>query len=34
MRMSEASAWFEVWLRINSFGTRLEKDHYKDEEVV
>jgi hypothetical protein len=31
MGISEVSAWFEFWLRKNNFGTRLEKDHKKDE---
>jgi hypothetical protein len=34
MRISEGSASFEVWLRKNNFGTRLKKDHQKDEYVV
>jgi hypothetical protein len=35
MRVSEGSAWFEVWLRKNNFDTRLlERDHQKDEYVV
>jgi hypothetical protein len=34
MKMSEVSAWFEVWQRKNIFGTRLETYHHKNEEVV
>jgi hypothetical protein len=34
MKMSEVSAWFKVWQRKNIFGTQLETDHYKGEEVV
>jgi hypothetical protein len=31
MGINEVSAWFEVWLSKNNFGTQLEKDHQKDE---
>jgi lambda repressor-like predicted transcriptional regulator len=34
MKMSEVSAWFEVWQRRNIFGNWLDIDHHKGEEVV
>ena len=34
VNMSEVGAWFEVWERKHSFGTRLKKDRYKGKEVV